>query len=194
VADLETANRYLKRLDAGGKFTFQTLAEAPDATGDAGSPRVLHGTFAQYGDELARLNKLGAGIFVMVNEGDGVVRTGCSTCRTAANVVRIRALFVDLDGSPIEPVLGCELPPDFVVRTSPGRFHAYWRVGDVPLDDFGRVQHELAVRFSGDLSVKDLPRIMRIPGFFHRKHQPYMSELLLPADFDQLVGERHGSD
>ena len=127
----------------------------------------------------------------MVNAGDGTVRSGSRTCRTAANVIRVRALFVDLDGAPISPVITSELPPDWVVQSSPERWHAYWQVDDCPHQDFGAAQAALAKRFDGDASVKDLPRVMRVPGFVHRKDAPFLSQLYLPAEYHRIQGARH---
>ncbi|MBK7742771.1 MAG: hypothetical protein IPI40_03355 [Betaproteobacteria bacterium] len=126
--------------------------------------------------------------FVMVNAGDGEVKPGSNTCRTAANVVQVRALFVDLDGPPITPVLTSSLPPDWVVQSSPDRWHAYWKVQDCALGAFTAAQSALAIKFGGDPAVKDLPRVMRVPGFVHRKVTPFTSELYLPPDYPKLLG------
>ena len=83
-------------------------------------------------------------------------------------------------------------PPDWVVRSSPGRWHAYWRVIDCPLDQFSLIQSALAVKFGGDPSVKDLPRVMRLPGFVHLKHEPFVSQLYLPEQYHLIInGNRH---
>src|SRR5664279_2673105 len=113
----------------------------------------------------------------MVNEGDGVVHEGNKTCRTKANVVSVRAAFVDLDGAPIQPVLSALLPPRWIVQSSLGRWHAYSRVKNCPLTEFSAVQTALAAKFGGDGSVKDLPRVMRLPGFLHEKSTRFMSQL-----------------
>ena len=88
---------------------------------------------------------------------------------------KVRALFVDFDGAPLEPVLQCGMPPQIAVDSSPGRYHAYWLVSDCPLQDFTRIQVALAEKFGGDPSVKDLPRVMRLPGFCHRKAEPVLT-------------------
>ena len=186
MTSLDTAARFLALLDSADDFTFQTF---PDPEGESRPwPRVLHGSLDGHAGELVALNEQGAGIFVMVNAGDGVTHPGSKTCRTAANVTRVRALFVDLDGAPIAPVLTSALPPDWVVQSSPDRWHAYWRVDDCPLDQFASAQAALAAQFHGDPSVKDLPRVMRIPGFLHRKGEPFLSELYLPAEYHRIPG------
>jgi hypothetical protein len=124
--------------------------------------RCRYGTLAEHWDELVKLNGRGAGIYVTVNATDGRGRSN-------ENIIRVRALFVDLDGSPIEPVNNAEVPPHIVMESSVGRYQAYWRfTGRIPLKGFTPLQKALAARFGGD-KVHDLPRVMRLPGFVHRK-------------------------
>ena len=89
------ADTFLRML--GGRHTFLTFGEG-GAKGKPRFTRPLHGTLAEHAETLAGLNARGAGVFVMVNEGD-------SKGRKATNVQRVRALFVDLDGAPLEPVI-----------------------------------------------------------------------------------------
>jgi len=189
MVNIETAARFLRQLDQGD-FTFQTFADHPSPSA-ASWPRVLHGPLDQHALQLTSLNAEGAGIFVMVNAGDGVIRSGSKTCRTAANVLRIRSLFVDLDGAPTAPVLSSALPPDWIVQSSHDRWHTYWLVDDCPLHAFDPTQAALTARFGGDPSVKDLPRLMRVPGFVHLKLEPFLSELYLPAEYQQILENRH---
>lgn len=181
--DLAVANSFLNMLDAGGTFTFQTFDDkkktrVPRQKFDP-LARVFHGTLAQHVDALTNLQQQGAGVYVMVNRGDGIVHKDQKTCRCAASVVAVRALFVDLDGSPLDPVLAM-LMPHIVVETSPERWHGYWLVSGCPLDEFSQRQKQIAQRFSGDPAVHDLPRVMRIPGFWHQKAEPFMTKIIYP--------------
>ncbi|MEI6135641.1 MAG: phage/plasmid primase, P4 family, partial [Desulfomonile sp.] len=133
--------------------------------------RVLHGTLAQHSEYLAHLNGLGAGISILVNEGDG-------RGRKAWNVLRVRAVFVDLDDSSLDCIRSAPLRPHIIVESSPGRYHVYYLIEGLALEDFKAVQLSLAERFNGDKSVCDLSRVMRIPGFHHRKGVPFVSRLL----------------
>jgi hypothetical protein len=88
--ELETslgeAERFLILLDeTATEFTFQTFDDNRDRK-DPKLARILHGTLAEHAETLTRLNNLGAGIFVMVQEGDGLGRGN-------ENVTRIRAVF-----------------------------------------------------------------------------------------------------
>jgi len=173
AVDLEHARAFLARL--GSHFTFQTF----DDTGRhrAGMTRVLHGSLTQHGATLARLNAAGAGIFVMVNAGDG-------KARKASNVQSVRACFADLDGAPLAPVQAFPLQPHIIVESSPFRWHAYWLTDDTPLERFKPMQQAIAQRFDADPKVCDLPRVMRLPGFFHHKGKPFLS---------RVVAQHHGA-
>jgi hypothetical protein len=185
--DLATARQFLDLLDPHGRFTFQTIADKKGASDGRRLNRVLHGSFDEHADALVSLNILGAGIFVMVNEGDGVTRPGNKTCRAIKNVIRVRSAFVDLDGSPVDPVIEANVPPSIVVESSPNRWHAYWRLDDCPLDQFKAMQLALAERFGGDPAVNDLCRVMRLPGFIHQKQDPFMTRIV---DIHEMKGKR----
>lgn len=176
--NLAAADRFLKLLDPQGIFTFQTFDDDKDRK-DPRLARVFHGTLDQHAAELLRLQERGAGVFVMINRGDGVVHAGAKTCRAAANVVTVRALFADLDGAPLEPVLEALLP-DIVVESSPGRWHTYWKTDDCPLHDFTLRQKQIAAKFDSDTNVADLPRVMRLPGFLHQKGEPFLTVVVHP--------------
>src|SRR5262249_29029700 len=49
------------------------------------------------------------------------------------------------------------------------KWHAYWLVSDCTLEQFTPLQLRLAALYGGDTAVQDLPRVLRVPGFFHRK-------------------------
>lgn len=166
--DMKAAGRFLTLMAEGEPVTFQTFGERTKA---GKLNRVLHGTIEDHGAQLASLNAAGAGIFWMVNYGDG-------KGRAAGNVTGVRALFVDLDGAPLEPVLSCGLAPHAVVETSPKRWHVYWLTADCALDQFKPLQHALARRFGGDPAVHDLPRVLRLPGFLHVKATPFRTRVV----------------
>ena len=111
---------------------------------------------------------------MMVNEGDG-------QGRSKENVVRVRAVFVDDDnGKPggLEKLKAAFPPPHIIVESSPGKYHGYWFVSDMPLDQFTPMQTKLAAKFGSDPAIKDLPRVMRLPGFLHQKGEPFMTRIV----------------
>jgi hypothetical protein len=176
--NIAQAKHFFNELAPSSKLTLQTFS---DRAKNPALTRVFHGTFDQHADELTRLSLAGAGIFVMVNEGDGAIHGDSKTCRTNRNVVRIRAVFCDLDGAPLEPILMAPMAPQIIVESSPGRWHAYWLTSDTSLSEFKNIQLALAKKYDGDPSVCDLARVMRVPGFYHRKGEPFMTRLVKPA-------------
>lgn len=136
----------------------------------------MHGVLD--GDILKQLKDRqyqGAGVFIMINEGDGMGRK-------TENVVNVRALFLDTDGAPMEPARDA-LRPHIIVESSPGRYHLYWLVSDCELSQFGKLQKAIAAKFGGDHSVHDLPRVMRLPGFYHQKGEPVITKLIQADHF-----------
>jgi len=187
--DLNMARRFLTTLaecdETEGRFTFQIFSDRKDMA-SGGHADVIHGTFADAADRLVAANRKECGVFVTVNRTDGKGRRG-------ENIIGIRALFVDLDGAPLQPVLDAALSPHMVIQTSFGRFHAYWIVEDVACDEFTSIQKQLASQFGGDPKVVDLSRVMRLPGFFHLKGAPCQSTIFSesgqqPFTRDQFIG------
>ena len=173
IPDLGMAEAFLNALDPKGRFTFQTFDDDKERK-DRSLAKIFHGTLSGHAEDLAALQQRGAGVFVMVNEGDG-------KGRTAGNVTRVRAHFVDLDGAPIEPVQEAAVPPHIVVESSPEKWHAYWLVSECALSDFKPKQQTMAAQFAGDPSVNDLPRVLRMPGFWHLKETPFQTRLVRPV-------------
>lgn len=164
-----------------GLVTFQTF---PDKETDKHGPskwkltRVLHGTLVQIGNTLRYLNEQGAGVYATVNETDG-------KGRKAENIIKVRCVFADLDGSPLDPAM--DDMPNMVVETSPGKYHAYWKISDCPLAGFKQIQQSIANKYNSDPKVCDLPRVMRVPGFFHHKNDPFLSEIVFRSDSGQVT-------
>lgn len=165
------AGRFLRALGGDGPFLFQTYASDKDDK-RPGQVVCKVGTLAAHGPALAKANGLRASVAVLANENDG------SRKRRTGNIRSVRALFVDLDGAPLAPVESAPLAPHIVTETSPGRFHAFWRVTGCPLADFVRVQRALAERFNADPTMADVTRCVRVPGFMHNKGEPFPSRVL----------------
>jgi len=139
--DFSETNQFLALLDPGQNplFSFQTFDDGRDEPKRAALTKVLHATRDQLPVVLPKLQLLnagGAGIFVTVNATNGNGRKG-------ADIVRVRALHIDLDGAPLAPVLADPRPPHIVTGTSPGKFHCYWLVEGMSLEDFRGAQEAL---------------------------------------------------
>ncbi len=182
--DVAQASRFLRTLaPTATDFAFRSFSDNPAIAGIG--PRKYSGKFEVLSAELSAANNAGSGIFVVINEGG----------QSANEITRVRAVFVDLDGARLEPVMDCALQPHMIVTTSPDRWHAYWLCSGLETNRFTELQKAIASRFRGDTSVCDLPRVMRLPGYWHQKRSPFQVALAVRdgAHFsaDDLFEEFH---
>lgn len=161
IPDFDQAERFLTLLDEEAEsFTFQTFADTPGAKSSPSShAKILHGSLEEHWEELKRLNREGAGVFVTVQETDG-------TGRKKENITRIRAIFQEDDDG-----FGGEFPiePHITVQSSPGKYHRYFLTDDAALDEFEAVQLRMVQDYGSDAAAKDRARVLRLPGFYHQK-------------------------
>ncbi len=165
----------------------QALAYVTALTGDPSTVidwRAIHdkqkdvpahnarGTLADCWQWLCSYNTNGYGIFCIVNEtnGQGV---------HAENVTAIRAHFVDLDNLNAMENLARACAwyplPSFSVQSSPNKAHVYWPVQRyMNASFFTSIQRKLITLFNADPVIHDLPRVMRVPGFYHCKGAPVL--------------------
>ena len=195
-ADIALAEQFLALLDEEAEaFTFQTFADSAQAKAEdkererKGQPKkyahVFHGRLPRHITALERLNRSGAGVFVTVNQTD-------LKGRKAENIQRVRAVFADTDGADLAPILNAKPEASFIVESSPGNAHPYWLTDDLALAQFEGVQRRIADTFGTDTSVTDLPRVLRLPGFYHRKGEPFMVRMMqdnggLPHTADKIL-------
>ncbi len=165
---LKEGESFLSTLDSQAtSFHFRTFDDVEIEGKKRSNPALsknFHGPLSAHFEPLCRLNEQGAGVFVVINAGG----------QTKSDITRIRAVFADTDGAPLTPIVE-SLLPHIVVQSSPGKWHVYYRVEPhFPLDKFGAVQSAIAHKYRTDGAVKDLPRVMRLPGFMHNKGKPCM--------------------
>lgn len=178
------AERFLTLLDEDADvFCFQTFDDL-DSRKSPKLAAVEHGTLDSLWSWLDAKNKNGAGIFVTINE----VEAGAA--RTIPNVVRVRAVFADFDPPKTAPAPAkYPLPPAWQVESSPGKRHAYWPVDGLPLADFQPLMRTIIASLKSDTQPNDLPRVMRLPGFYHRKN-PATPHLVRLIDVDDRLPYR----
>jgi len=160
MPDAQAIRRYLDALaiDPRQPQTWQTFPDRKDARCRPSHRSLRLADALQWMAEAQ--DQLG-GVFLTVNATSGG--------RKAADVVGVRCLFVDVDTEQPEPQW--HLEPACVVQSSPGKWHAYWRVADrMPLDAFASAQRRLARMYGGDEACHDLSRVLRVPGTDHCKH------------------------
>jgi putative DNA primase/helicase len=176
--DLDQVRRFLTLLDEEAPaFTFQTATDAEPKPRPDPRAKILNLPPDNL-KALATHNGNGAAVWVMINEGDG-------KGRAAANVTRVRAVFLDGDGQvALDQLVGFVLEPHVVVESSPGHYQPYWFVESLALDQFEGVQRRIAKTFGDADSIVDLSRVMRLPGLIHAKNpaKPFMSRIVHQAE------------
>lgn len=123
------------------------------------------------------VNGQGYGIFHVVN--DFVDR------RVVENLKRINYWYADLDSGTKEEQLeriGKHLKPSRIVETRKG-FHVYYRAIDATLGNWNRiVKYGLVPALGGDPRATDPLRLLRVPGYYHNKAEPFLVRTIAQAD------------
>jgi putative DNA primase/helicase len=166
--NLVAAEQFLAVFNEEKEFSFLLKGEGKALTTMSVLPH--HGNFDEIKEELSHANGEGAAIYFTVNETD-------MKGRLTENVIRVRAVFLDVDEPREFDDLKFPIAPHIVVETSPKCWHAYWLVDSLPLDEFKPIQQAIASALGGDPKVCDLPRVMRVPGFLHQKGEPFVSRI-----------------
>ena len=163
------ASVFLSLLDPDASFfTFQIVPE-PKLRPTGLPPQLLHGSFQDILPTLTTLNKQGAAIFVSVNATDG-------KGRRAENIIRTRCIWQD-DDDGFRGVFPLE--PSIIVSTSPGKFQRYWLTEGLSKDDYSAVMRTMVEQHGSDKQAgADIARVLRVPGFYHRKAEPYLVRII----------------
>ena len=124
---------------------------------------------------LRAKNAAGANVYVSVNS----VECGQRSRRREA-VAAIRHVFLDADDG-ADDVLGSiaadrGLPaPSYVMRSSPGRAHVFWRVRGFTKELVEALEKHLARKLGTDPAATACTQVTRLPGFMnHKRATPYM--------------------
>jgi P4 family phage/plasmid primase-like protien len=169
----QDARQFLDCIDSeGSEFFFRAIHPK------TGSAQGISGIFDGVKSKLDQLNAAGFGIFVVINAGGQKTR----------DIIRVRAVFADFDGTPLPAVW--PLKPHIVIETSPQKWHAYWLVCGLEARSFEQIQKNIAAQLESDPVVHDLPRVMRLPGYLHTKGVPFRSR---PVEIDPTL-PRYGPD
>ncbi len=97
--------------------------------------------------------------------------------RTKDQVAAIRHLYVDLDHGgerAIETMRNSGLVPEpnYVLNTSPEKYQIVWRVDGIGQEQAEAIQRAMVREFGGDPAATDSTRVLRLPTFSNRKHDP----------------------
>jgi hypothetical protein len=138
--------------------------EVPDT--ELNQARKFAGTRAQlrsddsFKNQLKNMNQV-LGLYFVVNSGG----------QTKEEINRFNAFFVESDTTTIEEqhiaLDNSPLQPSIRVQTKKS-VHAYWLIsGECSKEEWCDIQTRLIEHFNGDEKIKDPPRVMRLPLFYH---------------------------
>ena len=184
-ARLAVAAAYLRTLFRGDDAVLFATIDRRDPRGPGMRTHVPRPWGPPFLRHLDALNRDGHDVFVAVNTvrkaahpDSGKVNWG----RTRAHVSDVLRLQVDFDQNAADSVpalrsdvLAGVIPcPDVVVRSSPSKYQCLWNLPRN--DDQWTAQAAefystlLASRYGADPTVYPVSQVMRVPGFYNRKH------------------------
>ena len=100
--------------------------------------------------------------------------------RKKANALPLVALYADLDGAALP---NGPLTPSVVVETSPGKFHAFWRLNEPIVPSDGQIVNKrIGKHIGADDSGADLTQLVRLPGTRNHKYPALPEVRLLTID------------
>lgn len=105
--------------------------------------------------------------------------------RLSDNASSTRVVHADMDGAPLD---ACPIRPTAVVESSPGHYHAYWRLSRLVRPEIAeQFNRRLALAIGADKAAVDAVRLMRIPGTHNRKRGEWADVTLVYIDDDRTV-------
>ncbi len=145
--------------------------------------------------EFEKLNKAGCGIYFTPN--------GFKGGRKIDNLVKLNAVYADLDlakegnGSvtieekkPLVKALRDKFDPNFIIDTKNG-IQPIWLIDEDKIDKEvqdkyrnvinGIIEWSKTKGAMGD-KVKDVTRVLRLPGYYHMKNKPYLCKVFTAHD------------
>lgn len=130
---------------------------------------VSAATRPQFQAWLRHLNAQGWNVYVSVN----AIRPGRSRTRDSIAAVRHVFLEVDADGADLLASLTTRPdlpPPSYVLHSSPGRLHVFWRARGFECNEVELLQKRLARELHTDTAATSCSQTTRLPGFVNHKH------------------------
>ena len=137
-------------------------------------------------------NAAGANVYVSVNS----FRSGQRSRRREA-VAAIRHVFLDADDRADDVLASIAAdvalpPPSYVMRSSPGRAHVFWRVTGFTRESVEALEKHLARTLGTDPAATACTQVTRLPGFMnHKRATPFLvsmeymalQRVFVPVDF-----------
>ncbi|HXQ51575.1 MAG TPA: hypothetical protein VN802_10820 [Stellaceae bacterium] len=139
------AEEHVRQLtgDAGAPVEFRATYRYDDSP--LYSTKCFYGTVRQHWVEIGNLNRDRYDISIVPNPG----RTdGKASAHSRQEFTAVRVVALEMDRLPAQ----WHLAPSFIVGTSPGRGHAYWRVTGITPTEFNTIQKRAHLHY-GDATT-----------------------------------------
>ncbi len=157
--------------DAGETVCLRVFADRKGTPFKGLKLECAAGKIESMTETLRKHNAQNRGIFFVVNYGG----------HEDSDITRINAQFVECDTLSLDEQLkqieAFPLPPSIIVKTRKS-LHTYWLVKNADVLRFRAIQKGLIQRFDGDKACVNESRVLRLPGFEHRKAEPIMVECI----------------
>jgi hypothetical protein len=118
-------------------------------------------------DRLEKFNGYNSYFAVALRNGTNGRKDGIS---------EVPALWIDLDGAPIDKIIESPWQPSGIVETSPGKFHVYWKLreaaGREEIDQIENLLKRMVPFFGADRAATDASRLLRLPETLNYKLSP----------------------
>lgn len=124
-------------------------------------------------DELQELNEQGAGVYFTPNP--------CKGGRKEENVTSIEWIYCDIDDKTkdeqAELIQKSPIYPDIINESSRG-YHLLWKCHFSNKEKFELAIKGIIQYFGADPAISSTNEVLRFPGFFHMKNDPYRVSIL----------------
>lgn len=143
--------------------------------------------------ELQFFNGVGCGIYFTPNQGNGIPEDDTTNCHKISNIIKLNALLIDTDAADIKELVkileSIKFYPHYSVNTSPGRHHLYFLIEPTEVSPESRMYWESIQKYlcslvpGLDQSIVKINQLLRLPGYFHMKRDPYRIQIKIRKNF-----------
>lgn len=149
------------------------------------------GCFFVSKEQAEHYNNIGYAIYWTPNDFKVNIQNNKRIKPKAEQLERINYWFCDLDTKTpeqkkqaFESLFTLKLKPTMIVETKNG-YHCYWKAKEPTIEKWDTIEKGIISNVMyPDIKVKNLDRILRVPGFFHLKdtNHPFLCKLIYLDD------------
>lgn len=150
---------YIRKDDAGTDHVRQEFVTSRDMSSQ------------DYLERMRWMNDKGNNVYVSMNTLNEDAKG-----RKADDIKEIRHIYLDIDHNGREGLAAVlkdpDLPkPSYLLNTSPEKYQVVWRVEGFSKAEAEKLNDLLVRRYHADDKVKDIARVLRVPGLDNRKYE-----------------------